>query len=1276
MTTTKLNLNILILLILFGISEAFSQQFERTEITRTTKSVDYIKDMDVDGDGDRDILISKGDYNSIDTRANAIQWIENLGNLEFGMIRDIAVGVWGYILPNDIDSDGDEDILYSDIWGSTYLLRNNGSLSFTEELISTSWAKVFYLEDLDGDDLNDLVFVEESPGHFSYFPGNGDGTFGDPVNIATSEGYGRDVLVIDYDNDDDNDIIAVTSEGVDKWLNDGNGNYVEDGIIHNNTSTVFVRAIDTGMDGTMDIFMSAGPDLKIYHNDGNGAFSLGQTASPFVSLTSIKDAEAVDINGNGFTDILSGSFSVSNFLQNWNSYVVNDEWDYLIVSDLHIADMDGDGSPDILLASNDDDRVILMHNDQAYFVDFEKHNLSFGMSSNRDFDYGDIDGNGLQDFVVFSKQWLSQSNTDLDFSVILNSGFDNYHKQEINGSAGSFGASIEIVDIDNNLVKDIIMEKDGDGFIYSHDADDNTINLDNFFQGSVLDLFPIDINMDGAVDLLVSNGGNTMSYRLNENGDFDNETILFNITMENISATDINGDNIDDLVFTDEDYRLLWVNGALILENPTFDTISYSLNIDEFTAIYRNADVDADGDIDIIGRYFNHQIILYTNDGNGQFTITTISDSVEPFNGMELDDIDLDGLPDLIMAHGNMGLIGWRKNLGGYFAPESTYISDVLYPSRIRVDDFNYDGIMDVAVLSGLSPALVVYSGTTIYGCMDIEACNYNPEAVEDNVTCVYGTSGCTNPWALTFDPNAICDDGSCEFPLTGFIYNDLNEDGNHQIGEPGAPNVEISIIPGSLSVYSDTDGQFNLTIGDGDHILTAIENENYPICNTVSPLAVSINAGVTDQELVEFGMFDGPPQYQIASSLFTATDLPACENYLEVTIAYQNIGNSTFTGIIVLDSDDQFIDDNLISPVDSIVDGLYYFSFYNLQPGVSENKQINLLFPGSDFIGNAFSLSASIIRLDGAIEIPMAENYNSQVLSCSYDPNDKAVNPQGIGEEGYVDLETKLEYRVRFQNTGNAPAVDVIIYDSLNTNLDLSTFEFVASSHPVMVSINNSSNVAQFLFDDILLPDSVNDEPNSHGFIVYSIDPVDDLVANDEIINTAAIYFDNNDPVITNSVLNTIYECILFTPEIFQDGNTITVTEGNNIQWYHNGMELSGETNFSLNINEIGAYSAFVTNIFDCQNTLSTEVTILGVSEFQDLNITISPNPFSDDISVTGLPELMKVECSTVDGIILFRADSSSLENKLLELNNGVFIISIFNRRDEVVSVHKVVKV
>jgi uncharacterized repeat protein (TIGR01451 family) len=134
-----------------------------------------------------------------------------------------------------------------------------------------------------------------------------------------------------------------------------------------------------------------------------------------------------------------------------------------------------------------------------------------------------------------------------------------------------------------------------------------------------------------------------------------------------------------------------------------------------------------------------------------------------------------------------------------------------------------------------------------------------------------------------------------------------------------------------------------------------------------------------------------------------------------------------------------------------------------------------------------------------------------------SYDPNDKAGYPQGYGANHYVEPNTTLEYLIRFQNTGTDTAFTVKILDTLDARLDPCTFRLVNSSHPVRESISGTGDIS-FLFSNIMLPDSNVNEPASNGFVRYRIAPRPGLPLETDVFNSASIYFDFNDPVVTNT--------------------------------------------------------------------------------------------------------------------------------------------------------------
>ena len=139
-----------------------------------------------------------------------------------------------------------------------------------------------------------------------------------------------------------------------------------------------------------------------------------------------------------------------------------------------------------------------------------------------------------------------------------------------------------------------------------------------------------------------------------------------------------------------------------------------------------------------------------------------------------------------------------------------------------------------------------------------------------------------------------------------------------------------------------------------------------------------------------------------------------------------------------------------------------------------------------------------------------------------SYDPNDKSAVPQGYGNEHLIEANTGLDYLIRFQNTGTDTAFTVVVLDTLSEKLNPASVRPGAASHAYDFALLDD-HVLRFTFSNILLPDSNINEAASHGFIKFRIEQQPDLPDGTRIENRAAIYFDFNDPVITNTTFHTI---------------------------------------------------------------------------------------------------------------------------------------------------------
>src|SRR5690606_1601413 len=110
------------------------------------------------------------------------------------------------------------------------------------------------------------------------------------------------------------------------------------------------------------------------------------------------------------------------------------------------------------------------------------------------------------------------------------------------------------------------------------------------------------------------------------------------------------------------------------------------------------------------------------------------------------------------------------------------------------------------------------------------------------------------------------------------------------------------------------------------------------------------------------------------------------------------------------------------------------------------------------------------------------------------------------------------------FQNTGTDTAFTVRVEDKLDESLDRTTITPGAASHPYTFSMEEGG-IMQFLFENILLPDSSTNLEASNGFVKFNVMPKTDTPLGTIIHNSADIFFDFNDPVRTNEVTHTLAE-------------------------------------------------------------------------------------------------------------------------------------------------------
>ncbi len=193
---------------------------------------------------------------------------------------------------------------------------------------------------------------------------------------------------------------------------------------------------------------------------------------------------------------------------------------------------------------------------------------------------------------------------------------------------------------------------------------------------------------------------------------------------------------------------------------------------------------------------------------------------------------------------------------------------------------------------------------------------------------------------------------------------------------------------------------------------------------------------------------------------------------------------------------------------------GATYQVITNQQPGVVVENDPSWALEGC-------TTSSSSAFTTGLVNIlPIGNGVPWEDVVCrentgSFDPNDKYGYPRGY-DGGQIEPGTRIDYDIRFQNTGTDTAFTVVIRDTLTEALDISTLKMEGGSHDYVTTLD-TNRILTITFNNILLVDSLTNEPLSHGIVSFSIDHAPGLQPGDAIDNRVGIYFDFNEPVITN---------------------------------------------------------------------------------------------------------------------------------------------------------------
>lgn len=696
--------------------------------------------VDLDLDGDLDIVVSMVYSNATNDR---IMWLRNNGSAAFTAFNvDSNFDNADLLDVADIDGDGLLDVICSASFSGSSVIqwfKYNGGTSFTEQgqININDEISDIYCIDLEQDGDMDFVASGSFLGNIYFYENDGSQSFAESI-LSVEAGGVQQIYIADMDDDNDYDVLsAVTNFNALSWhINNGtNSDWPQQDVAFLSPSSIDVADLDG--DGLFDLLTASNEKLKFsWFNQEEEVFIQDQLETSGSDDASVKRIIHTDYDNDGDLDIIAVNDSIT-FYESVTrpleilSYTPTD---YSNISQEFEFEIEFNQN----LPGTISEDAIRVKGDRTGFINGTFEGLGTGTVSfkpDNPYQFGETIG------VFVNSSLQSEQLTDLDqnssFEFIIQSNPPqqeelNFRKDDILPEADFNGPrNLYVIDID----------KDGDNDILAALFSSNKVSLlrnpgDQLYVEEVIDNNAVevvavaasDLDKDGFTDIFSLSNTGLAWYENDQNGGFNKIEIPVSVlptdpldpTSPRPSAliiTDLTGDSWEDIIIGFENNKrvLLFTNQ----QDNTFiesfvDTGGFDENLQTSLDI---ADVDLDGDIDILSTAFGTELFLrwYVNDGDENFTENIIDGGVNRISNVKAADIDGDGDIDIIRVADTSPSVTYWENDG-----DNNFNNEIIVeplrngPENVEINDINGDGLLDIVTSSFSDDAVYAYLNSEI----------------------------------------------------------------------------------------------------------------------------------------------------------------------------------------------------------------------------------------------------------------------------------------------------------------------------------------------------------------------------------------------------------------------------------------------------------------------------------------------------------------------------------------------------------------------------------
>ncbi|MEC8596799.1 MAG: VCBS repeat-containing protein, partial [Bacteroidota bacterium] len=499
-------------------------------------------------------------------------------------------------------------------------------------------------------------------------------------------------------------------------------------------TTTSVTLVDVNGDGIDDILVTSDGDhpTEVYINPGDGDFSEvtpTELGPPGTETPDTSSVEVVDINGDGAPDIILGNEDESNhiYLGDPNNPGVFEETPLKFgpeddkTTDVEVADVDGDGALDIVVANDGQPNRIyygdpsLADGETPKYGDDPSQESTIGSASDptTSVEIGSVNNDNRID-IIFSNDGMRD---EVYFGTGGPGSRPDLSAQMptlIPGTEGTKSKDIKVGDVTGDGNADIVIAVDGGVNLLVPGTGDGGFESpvpigEETDKSQSVDL--IDVDGDGDLDAVFGNSDGTSSTYYNSGG-----TLGPVPDVVGKPSTDSEGlQHVAD--FNDDGFPDLLTGGDIVLGDGSGDfsngaRVPYATGEDTETPLtVTSIDYDLDGDIDLVvsprgsGPFGQSTPYVVLNPGSGDLS----SGTLVPLAGLAADretvvltpiDLNGDGLKDLLLGSENGNAEAWiNPGVGADPSTATTFEFPSSFDVKdIKAVDINKDGLDDIVM--------------------------------------------------------------------------------------------------------------------------------------------------------------------------------------------------------------------------------------------------------------------------------------------------------------------------------------------------------------------------------------------------------------------------------------------------------------------------------------------------------------------------------------------------------------------------------------------------